>query len=135
MQIHCDDYTASFFANKLLRFIVAIKSLSQAGSNFNKNCLLSIGNIMLSVDEVRRWDPFSYLKQYIYNLNVEFLQLKLEKKYLRLLSSLCGHMDFEIRTFSWCILSKVAKTLRGAELLIIGRVKHHAHAYAHPCFV
>lgn len=52
MQIHCDDYTASFLAKKLLRFITAMKCLAQAGSNFNKNCLLTIGNVMLDVDEV-----------------------------------------------------------------------------------
>lgn len=59
MQIQFDDYTASFLAKKLLRFITAIKSLAQAGSNFNKNCLLTIGNVMLSVDEVK----FGYLLQ------------------------------------------------------------------------
>lgn len=52
MQIHFDDYTASFLAKKLLRYITAIKSLATAGSNFNRNCLLTIGNAMLSVDEV-----------------------------------------------------------------------------------
>lgn len=51
-QIQCDDYTASFLAKKLLRFITAMKCLAQAGSNFNKNCLLTISNVMLDVDEV-----------------------------------------------------------------------------------
>lgn len=49
-----------------------------------------------------------------------FLQLKLDPKHLSLLSGICGHTDFEIRAYSWCILAKVANTIRGAEMLIKG---------------
>lgn len=52
MQINKDDYTVSCLANKLLRFITAMKALAQTGAHFNKNCLLLIGNLMLSTNDV-----------------------------------------------------------------------------------
>lgn len=74
MHIQIDDYTASFLANKLLRFITAIKSLAQAGSNFNKNCLLTIGNIMLLIDEVS--GPDMYYTNIATTLNLTNIFLK-----------------------------------------------------------
>lgn len=50
----CDDECVSYVSNKLLHFIAAMKSLAQTGSNFNKNCLLTVGNIMNQADDVSR---------------------------------------------------------------------------------
>lgn len=105
VQINTDDYSVSLIANKLLKFIISIKSFAQAGSNFNKNCLLTIGNLMIKIDE-----------------------LKIEKKYIKFLSSLCGHRDFEIRAYAWSILTKLSTTLSGAELLIKG-IFHISNRY------
>lgn len=48
----CDDECVNYVSNKLLHFIAAIKSLAQAGSNFNKNCLLTIGNMFNQAEDV-----------------------------------------------------------------------------------
>lgn len=98
-QITANDYDCSYIANKLMKLILAIKSFTQIGSNFNKNCLLAIGNLMVNVDE-----------------------LMLDQKHIGLLSSLCGHVDFEIRAYSWSILLKITTTLRGAELVVKGNL-------------
>lgn len=92
-----NDYIASFVANKLLMLMLAISSLSYIGSSFNKNCLLTIGHMMVCVD-----------------------QLRIEKKCLTFLINLCGHVDFEIRTYSWSILLKIASTLSEAKNLVQG---------------
>lgn len=42
-------------------------------------------------------------------------ELLIDKKYIKFLSSLCGHVDFHIRTLSWSILLKIATTAGGAE--------------------
>lgn len=92
-------YTTSYIANKLFKLILALQSFYQVGSSFIKNCLLSIGNLMIGVDE-----------------------LKIDDKYVNLLSVLCGHTDLEIRAFSWSILLKISSKVSGAEKLIQGRL-------------
>lgn len=92
-----NDYEASYASNKLLKLALGGASASYVGSNFSKQCLLAIGNMMCHIDELR-----------------------IEKKYLTFLSTLCGHTDFQIRTYSWSILLKIASTLPGAEQLVQG---------------
>lgn len=94
-----DDEFVGYVANKLLYLIAVIKSLAQAGSNFNKNCLMTVGNLLAteSVEEV-----------------------KINSKYVKLLSGLCGHADVQIRATSWSILSQLSRTLCGATQLIKG---------------
>lgn len=99
-QLKLDDYTISFLAEKLLKLIIQIKLFGQAGSSFNKNCLLTIGNLMLRANE-----------------------MKVADKYVRLLSTLCGHRDLEIRAYSWTILTKISTTLTGAEQLVRGKLR------------
>lgn len=95
-----NDYTASFVCNKLLKLMLAMSMFSYVGSNFNKNCLFAIAHIMNCIDELR-----------------------IEKKFISYLSSLCGHVDFEIRMFSWAILLKIASTLNGAKTLVEGMLR------------
>lgn len=97
-QVLKDDYIASFISNRLLKMMLIISSFSYVGSNLNKNCLLTISHVMISVEELR-----------------------IEKKYIAFLTNLCGHVDFEVRTYSWSILLKVASTLTGARDLVQGR--------------
>lgn len=94
-----DDYTISYLANKLIKLIVQQKLFKQFGSNLSKNCLLIIGNLMIKTNEI-----------------------KINDKSIRILSTLCGHLDFEIRAFTWTILAKISTTLNGAEQLIKGRL-------------
>lgn len=82
---------------KLLHMIAAIKAFSQAGACLNKNCLLTANNLAHRMKEV-----------------------EIEKKYLKLLSGLGGHADFEIRTCAWSILLKISTKLGGAHQLIEG---------------
>lgn len=42
-------------------------------------------------------------------------ELRIDKKYIKFLSSLCSHVDFHIRTLSWSILLKIAASVNGAE--------------------
>lgn len=98
-QLNVDDFVISTTIERMLRFILSIKSFVQAGSNFNKNCLLIAGNLMIKTDEI-----------------------KVSSKYVKFLSSLCGHRDFEIRAISWSILTKISTTLSGAEQLINGKI-------------
>lgn len=98
-QVLKNDYIASFISNRLLKMMLIISSFSYVGSNFNKNCLLTIGHMMISVENFR-----------------------IEKKYIAFLTNLCGHVDFEIRTYSWNILLKVASTITGAQDLVQGKI-------------
>lgn len=93
-----NEYECSHIANKLMDLISAIKTFTQIGSNFNKNCLLAIGNLMVNIDE-----------------------LSLHPSHIRLLSSLCSHSDCEIRAFSLSILLKITTTIKGAELVVKGK--------------
>lgn len=70
---------------------------AQTGSQFNKNCLLTIGNLMVKID-----------------------QLKIESKFVKLVSGLCSHRDYEMRAYAWSILTKLSTTLIGAEQMIHG---------------
>lgn len=97
VHVTVDDYTVSFLVNKLLRFIKAFTPYAQTGTQFNKNCLLTIGNLMIKID-----------------------QLKVESKYVKLLSGLCSHRDYEVRAYAWSILTKLSTTLIGAEQMIHG---------------
>lgn len=54
-------------------------------------------------------------------------QLRLDKKHVKLLSSLCGHNDFEIRAYSWSILTKLSATIRGAESVVKGKISVEIH--------
>lgn len=94
-KISADCYTTSFVANKLLKLIAALNSFYHVGSMFVKNCLLTVGNLMLGVDELR-----------------------IEDKHLELLIVLCSHTEFEIRSFSWNILLKIATNLRQTTKLL-----------------
>lgn len=96
-QIQNNEYEVSFTSNKLLNLALAAASTSYVGSNFSRQCLLAIGNLMCHIDELR-----------------------IEKKFITFLSTLCGHSDFQIRTYSWSILLKLASTLTGAELMVQG---------------
>lgn len=91
----------SYIVNKLFKLILALQSFYQVGSSFIKNCLLSIGNLMIGVD-------------------VD--ELTIDEKYVNLLSVLCGHTDLEIRAFSWSILLKISSKVSGSEKLIQGRL-------------
>lgn len=89
------DYDKTYTSkvmNRLFDLIIATKPLTQSGSDFNKNCLLCIGNL--------------------------YCENEIKPKYLKVLSSLCGHDDFEIRCLSWNFLSLVAKSIDGAEAII-----------------
>lgn len=97
VHVTIDDYTASYFVNKLLKFIKAFTPYAQTGSHFNKNCLLTIGNLMIKID-----------------------QLKIDSKHVKLLSSLCSHRDYEVRAYAWTILTKLSTTLHGTEQMIHG---------------
>lgn len=97
VHIVVDDYTVSHLVNKLLKFIQTFTPYAQTGSQFNKNCLLTIGNLMIKIE-----------------------QLKVESKYMKLLSNLCGHRDYEVRAYAWSILTKLSTTLNGAEQMING---------------
>lgn len=97
VHVTVDDYTTSHLVNKLLKFIKAFTPYAQTGSQFNKNCLLTIGNLMIKID-----------------------QLKIESKYVKLLSGLCSHRDYEVRAYAWSILTKLSTTLIGAEQMIHG---------------
>lgn len=90
---------ATYACNKLLKLVVATSSLSYVGARITKNCLLAIGNIMICVNE-----------------------LLIEKRYISFISNLCGHVDFEIRSYSWSILLKLTSTLCGAENLVHGKI-------------
>lgn len=90
---------ATYACNKLLKLVVSTSSLSYVGARITKNCLLAIGNIMICVDK-----------------------LLIEKRYISFISNLCGHVDFEIRSYSWSILLKLASTLCGAENLVHGKI-------------
>lgn len=98
-QVQGNEYLTSFASNKLMKLALAAASTSYVGSNFSRQCLLAIGNMMCHVNE-----------------------LTIENKYITFLSTLCGHSDFQIRTYSWSILLKLASTLSGAELLVQGIV-------------
>lgn len=93
--ISANCYTTSFVANKLLKLIAALNSFYHVGSMFVRNCLLTIGNLMLGVDELR-----------------------VDDKHLELLIVLCGHTEFEIRSYAWNILSKIAGNLRQTAKLL-----------------
>lgn len=100
VHIVVDDYTVSHLVNKLLKFIRTFTPYAQTGSQFNKNCLLTIGNLMIKIE-----------------------QLKIESKYMKLLSGLCSHRDYEVRAYAWSILTKLSTTLNGAEQMINGTKK------------
>lgn len=93
-----DEESIGYAANKLLHFIAAIQSLAQAGSNFNKNCLFTIGNLLANIERAGR--P------------------RIAGKYIRLLSGLCGHVDVELRAAAWSILRFLSTTIDGAAKLI-----------------
>lgn len=94
-----DDEFVGYVANKLLHLIAVIKSLAQAGSNLNKDCLLTVANLLAAngVEEVQ-----------------------INSKYVKLLSGLCGHNDVHIRASSWSILTQLSRTLTGAAQLVKG---------------
>lgn len=94
-KLDLNEPTANKIINQLFKYVSILKSFSQAGAHFNKNCLYSIGNIMKKMKE-----------------------LKIEEKYVKLLSGLCGHSDFEIRAVSCSILSKLAEKIGGAYIIV-----------------
>lgn len=94
-KLELNEATANQIVNQLFKYVAMMKSFSQAGSNFNKNCLYSIGNLMKQIKD-----------------------LKIEEKHVKLLSGLCGHSDLEIRAVSWSILSKMAEKIGGAYILV-----------------
>lgn len=108
-QIICDNEQIIIIINKLLYLIVAIKSLAQSGSYFNKLCLITVQNLMTIIYEKNENDVDD---------NHNKIEIKLERKFIRFLSGLCGHNDYEIRTLSWCLLLKLSKTLTMANYLI-----------------
>lgn len=87
--------TASFVANELLKLTAALNSYHHVGSLFVKNCLLTIGNLMVGVNDLR-----------------------IDDKFLKLLIDLCGHTDLEIRAYAWSILLKIAAYFAHAEKLL-----------------
>lgn len=95
-----DDEFVGYVANKLLHLIAVVKSLAQAGSNFNKNCLMTVGNLMAAASSIE--------------------EVKINSKYVKLLSGLCGHAEIQIRATSWSILTELSRTLNGAAQLVKG---------------
>lgn len=85
--------------NQLMAIIVGFRCLSQCGSNLTLNCLTSMRNI---------------LKKTKYHSEI------LSDKHLKLLSSLCCHINPLIRCSSWNILTEITSSLNGAELVIKG---------------
>lgn len=94
-KLELNEATANKIINQLFKYVSTVKSFSQAGANFNKNCLYSIGNLMKKMKE-----------------------FKIEEKYIKLLSGLCGHSDLEIRAVSWSILSKLSEKIGGAYIIV-----------------
>lgn len=92
-----NEYIASYVSNKLLKLMLAMSLFSYVGSSFNRNCLFAIIHMMNCIDEFR-----------------------IEKRFVGFLSTLCGHVDYEIRMLSWHILLKIASTLNGAKTLVQG---------------
>lgn len=113
-QVKDNEYHTSFTSNKLLKLALAVLSTSYLGSNFTKHCLITIGHLMCQTDELR-----------------------IEKKYISFLSTLCSHLDAQIRNYSWSILLKIASTLVGAEQIIQGlfdnkQIKTHINLLSYP---
>lgn len=94
-KLELNETEANKIINQLFKYVEMLKSFSQAGSNFNKNCLFSIGNLMKNLKD-----------------------LKIDEKYIKLLSGLCGHCDLEIRAVSWSILSKIAEKISGSYIIV-----------------
>ncbi|XP_055312030.1 uncharacterized protein LOC129574273 isoform X2 [Sitodiplosis mosellana] len=87
--------TASDVSNKLFQLMSSLSSFSYVGSKFNKDCLFTIINMM--------------------NCTHEF---PIKKRFVGFLYSLCGHVDFEIRTNAWNILLKMSYGFDEAKTLV-----------------
>ncbi|XP_055849600.1 protein rotatin homolog [Episyrphus balteatus] len=80
---------------KLFFFTIALKSFTQTGSDLQKNALLIISSLS--------------------SITPDF---QLNGTYLKYLSGLGGHNDYQVRTLAWCILARIAKNEDGVEALI-----------------
>ncbi|XP_055923386.1 protein rotatin homolog [Eupeodes corollae] len=80
---------------KLFFFTIALKSFTQTGSDLQKNALLIISSLSAITPD-----------------------FQLNGTYLKYLSGLGGHNDYQVRTLAWCILARIAKSEEGAEALI-----------------
>lgn len=105
-----DADAAAHLANKLLRFVATIRMLAQTGSEFNRNCLRTMTNVMHTV---------SLQQQPSRTAGVDFFAVR--NKYVRLLSGLCGHADIEVRTLAWCVLAECVRSYTGAAQLVKGQ--------------
>lgn len=94
-KLELNEVEANKISSQLFKYISMLRSFSQAGACFNKNCLYSIRNLMKTMKE-----------------------LKIDEKYVKLLSGLGGHSDLEIRAVSWSILSKMAEKIGGAYIIV-----------------
>lgn len=94
----CDANAADFISNKLLHFVVSIKSLAQTGSAFNLNCMRVVANLLRSFKE-----PTTF---------------SLSAKYVLLCSALCGHASIKLRLAAWNLLAGLAQSFAGATNLV-----------------
>ena len=50
-QLNLDTDKLTYIINKLMLYIASTKSLTQTASEFNKNCLLTICNVLTDIDQ------------------------------------------------------------------------------------
>lgn len=93
----CDADAANVVCNKLLNFVVSIKSLAQTGSAFNLNCLRVVANLLHSFKTTT---------------------FALSNKYVLLCSGLGGHASVRVRLAAWSVLTGLAQTFDGAANLV-----------------
>ena len=85
------DQLLFFYCRRLAQLSLALKSFTQTGAQWHRNCLLSI--LRLS-DQMHN----------------AYLNFRLSAGILKYFSGLCGHNDDEIRVLAWSILNITAKT-------------------------
>ncbi|XP_058458275.1 protein rotatin homolog [Malaya genurostris] len=92
------EFDSKFFnhvVNKLCSYINLIRSITYSGSTITKNCLLIMSFILDQTKEVH-----------------------LKAKNYRVLSMQCSHTSTLIRSCTWNVLAKIAKSLSGAHSII-----------------
>ncbi|TMW46629.1 hypothetical protein DOY81_008290 [Sarcophaga bullata] len=85
------DQLLFFYCRRFAQLSLALKSFTQTGAQWHRNCLLAI--LRLS-DQMH--DPY--------------LNFRLSAGILKYCSGLCGHNDDEIRVLAWSILNITVKT-------------------------
>ncbi|KAM7364024.1 rotatin homolog anastral spindle 3 [Cochliomyia hominivorax] len=90
-QLDMPDQLIFFYCRRFAQFSLALKSFTQTGAQWHRDCLLSI--LQLS-------DQMQFP-------NTNF---RLTAGFVKYLSGLCGHNDVEVRSLAWSILNVTAKT-------------------------